>query len=95
MEIIRSTSEGDEEQAKPSAGPVGLKRIAPPIREMMGPFGVDQAIRQAITQCWMMLPEDERSPERVEKEILRIVQRALEDMLEDMKEDAAAFGFSQ
>jgi hypothetical protein len=61
------------------------------MREMLGPLGVDQAVRQAITQCWMMLPEDERSPERVEKEIRRLVQRALEDM----QEDAAAFGFSK
>lgn len=92
MEIIRSTSEGNEEQAKPATGPVEVKRIAPPpMREMFGPLGVDQAIRQAITQCWMMLPESERSPERVEKEIRRLVQRALEDM----KEDAVAFGFSK
>jgi hypothetical protein len=39
----------------------------------------------------MALPEEERSPERVEQEILRLVQRALKDM----KEDAAAFGFSK
>jgi|GEM_PF-1667801 hypothetical protein len=94
MEIIRDPNASEEKgkQAKPSTGPVEVKRIAPPpMREMLGPLGVDQAVRQAITQCWMMLPEDERSPERVEKEIRRLVQRALEDM----QEDAAAFGFSK
>lgn len=59
-------------------------------RDMFGPFLVDQAIRQAISHCWMILPEDDRSPARVEEEILRLVQRALQEMWED----AAAFGFS-
>ena len=60
------------------------------MRGMMGPLMVDNAIRQAIQQCWMALPEDEKSTERVEQEILRLVQRALKDL----KEDAAAFQFS-
>jgi DNA-directed RNA polymerase specialized sigma24 family protein len=45
---------------------------------------VDQTIRQAIMHCWMMLPEEERSLERVEKEIFRLVQRALQDLKEDI-----------
>ncbi len=78
MEIMRepNMAEGNEEQAKPSAGST---------------LSVDQAIRQAIIHCWMILPEAERSPEKVEKDVLRLVQRALEDM----KEDAVAFGFSK
>lgn len=94
MEMIGDPTMPEEkgEQTKSATGPVAVKRIAPPpMREMLGPLGVDQAVRTAITQCWMMLPESERSPERVEKEIRRLVQRALEDM----KEDAAAFGFSK
>jgi hypothetical protein len=60
-------------------------------REMMGPLMVDQIIRQAIQHCWMSLPGEERSPDRVEQEILRLVYR----VLQDMREDAAAFGFIQ
>lgn len=60
------------------------------MRDMMGPLMVDQAIRQAIQHCWMMLPEEERSADKVEEEIIRLVQRALKDL----REDAVAFGFS-
>ena len=79
-----------EEKSTP---PQGLARLEPgtSMREFMGPLMVDNAIRNAIHHCWMALPEEERSPERVEQEILRLVQRALKDM----KEDAAAFGFSK
>lgn len=59
------------------------------LRSVMGPFGVDQAIRQAISSCWQMLPEQERSVEKVEKEIIRLVQRALQEF----KEDTEAFRF--
>ncbi len=55
----------------------------------MGPLMVDQAIRNAIQHCWMLLPERERSVERVEQEFRRIVDRAMANL----KEDAAAFGF--
>lgn len=54
------------------------------------PFTVDQTIRQAIQECWLLLPEEERSAAKVEEEIIRLVQRALKDL----REDAAAFGFS-
>ena len=60
------------------------------MRDMMGPLMVDQAIRQAIQHCWMMLPEEERTAGKVGEEIIRLVQRALKDL----REDAAAFGFS-
>ena len=60
-------------------------------RDLMGPFMVDQMIHQAIQHCWMSLPDEERSPDRVEQEILRVVHRALQNM----REDATAFGFSQ
>jgi hypothetical protein len=58
-------------------------------RQLSGPFGTDGIIRQAISRCWYTLPEDERTPERLEHEMLRIVRRALDDF----KEDLAAFKF--
>ena len=59
------------------------------MREMFGPAGVDQQIRQAISTCWMMLPEGKRNSEAVATEIRRIVERALNNL----SEDAEAFGF--
>jgi hypothetical protein len=56
-------------------------------QKMFGPAMVDQQIRQAISTCWMLLPEDRRNPENVAKEIRRIVERALTNL----KEDAKAF----
>ncbi len=58
------------------------------LRDVMGPFLADKSIRQAILHCWMILPEADRSAERLEQEILRLVQRALKDA----KEDLATFG---
>lgn len=82
---------------KPPVSQTGITQLAATpvtgtsMREMMGPLMVDQTIRQAIQHCWMSLPDDERSPDRVEQEILRVVHRALQNM----REDAAAFGFSK
>lgn len=58
-------------------------------RDLMGPMMVDQSLRQAIMHCWMMLPEDQRNPENVAKEMTRLLERALKDM----REDASSFGF--
>ena len=55
----------------------------------MGPMMVDQSLRQAITHCWMMLPDDQRTLENVENEMTRLLKRALGNM----REDAASFGF--
>jgi len=81
----------DEENKQPRRE--GFVRVAQgtSMRDMMSPLAVDGVLRGAIQNCWMMLPEEERSPERVEQEILRILQR----VLKDLKEDAAAFGFSK
>ena len=57
---------------------------------MMGPQVVDQAIMQAISACWMMLPENRRTVDNVESEIRRIMDRALANM----REDAQAFGIT-
>ncbi|HEY3245069.1 MAG TPA: hypothetical protein VGM03_17135 [Phycisphaerae bacterium] len=55
---------------------------------MFGPQAVDQAVRQAISMCWMALPDDRKNVDAVAGEIRRIVERALVNL----KEDAAAFG---
>ncbi|MCB8981521.1 MAG: hypothetical protein H6657_29290 [Ardenticatenaceae bacterium] len=59
-------------------------------RDIMGPILVDQTLRQAIMHCWMMLPDDQRTPENVEKEMTRLLKRALDNL----REDAASFGFT-
>lgn len=67
------------------------KETAKAMRAMMlDPQAVDQQIRQAISFCWMMLPEDKKSHEAVEREIRRIVDRALQNL----KEDMTAFGIA-
>ena len=55
---------------------------------MRGPGHVDQMIRGAIQQCWMLLPDDRKNVDAVEAEIRRLVDRALDDL----REDAKAFG---
>lgn len=59
------------------------------MRAMFGPQQVDQQIRQAISTCWLVMPDDKKDPDAVAAEIRRIVERALTNM----KEDAQAFGF--
>ncbi len=66
----------------------GPKDQAKMMRDMFGPHAVDQQIRQAVSFCWQMLPEQRRSTDAVAAEIRRIVERALKDL----KEDAQAFG---
>lgn len=61
------------------------------LQNELGPFMIDQHIRQAIMHCWVMLPEDERSITKVKAEVLRLFHRAIKDMYED----ALAFGFIQ
>jgi hypothetical protein len=58
------------------------------MRGMLGPQQIDQQIRQAISMCWMILPDDRKNPDAVGTEIRRIVERALRDLAEDTK----AFG---
>jgi hypothetical protein len=67
---------GDSEQARRA------------MRQMFGPHQIDQLIRQAISVCWMALPDDKRHVAAVEAEIRRLVERALDDL----REDAQAFG---
>jgi len=57
-------------------------------RDFMGPHAVEQAIGQAISLCWMMLPKEKRTIAGVEAEIRRVVDRALKNL----GEDGQAFG---
>lgn len=56
------------------------------MRDMFGPQQVDQAIRQAISMCWMGLPKEKRTVKEVDAQVRRIVDRALRDMHEDSKQ---------
>ena len=58
------------------------------MRGMLGPGQVDQGVRQAIQMCWMMLPDDAKTVDELERQIRRIVDRAIKDL----REDADAFG---
>ncbi|MGE3317417.1 MAG: hypothetical protein AB7O26_20060 [Planctomycetaceae bacterium] len=58
------------------------------IRNMFGPQAVDNSFRQAITTCWMMLPDDKKNIANIEAEVRRIVDRALQNL----REDAKSFG---
>ena len=58
------------------------------MRQMFGPQAVDQAIGQAISTCWMILPDDKKTIAHLEVEVRRIVERSLANL----KEDARAFG---
>lgn len=68
-------SSGDEESRKK-------------MREMFGPGQVDQSVRQSMHMCWMMLPDDAKTVDELEKQFRRIVDRAIKDL----REDSVAFG---
>jgi len=44
---------------------------------------VDAQIRQAIHLCWMMLPDDKKTVDELEKQFRRIVDRAIHDLWDD------------
>jgi hypothetical protein len=52
-------------------------------RRFYNPLSVDLQIRQGITLCWMMLPDEQRDLENVAREINRIVERVLRELQED------------
>jgi len=56
--------------------------------DMLGPGLVDQFVRQAIQNLWMIIPPSPRRLDEVERQFRRIADRALRDL----REDAAAFG---
>jgi hypothetical protein len=61
------------------------------MREMFGPGQVDEQIRQAMHVCWIMLPEDRKTVDELEKQMRRIIDRAFKDL----REDTAAFGLGK
>jgi len=61
------------------------------MRRMFGPGQVDVQIRQAIHLCWMLLPDDKKTVDDLEKQLCRIVDRAIRDL----REDADAFGLGK
>lgn len=61
------------------------------MRAMFGPGQVDQQIRQAIHLCWMMLPEDRKTVDELERQMRRIIDRAFKDL----REDTLAFGLGK
>jgi len=58
------------------------------MRGFCGPGHVDHSIRQALQMCWIMLPDDKRNIDELERQFRRIVDRALKDL----REDDQAFG---
>jgi hypothetical protein len=52
-------------------------------RRMFGPGQVEQHISQAIQTCWMMLPEEKKTVDEVEKQMRRVFERTIKNMLED------------
>jgi hypothetical protein len=61
------------------------------MRRMFSPAQVDGLIRQAIQICWMMLPDDKKTVDELEKQFRRIGDRAIRDL----REDADAFGLGK
>ena len=61
------------------------------MRSMHGPQAVDQALRSAVSMCWMMLPDDKKNVDTVERELRRLLDR----VIADLHEDEEAFGISE
>ena len=74
-EMVEKTTAYDGEE------PGGLSRH-------WGPGLVDSALRDAICQCWLVMPPSKRTPHDVEAEIRRVIDRAMKDL----HDDARAFG---
>jgi hypothetical protein len=53
------------------------------IETTRGPALVDHSIRQAIEQCWVIMPPHKQNAAAVSSEIRRIVGRALRDLEAD------------
>jgi len=83
--------EPSDEHAEFHFHPGDPDAIAKTMRSMHGPQAVDQALRQAVSICWMMLPDDKKNVSAVEHEIRRLIDR----IIADLHEDAEAFGRSQ
>ena len=60
-------------------------KSVPDMLEIMGPQAADQAVRHALSACWMTLPKGKKTVEHVEAEFRRLVERAIKDLREDAK----------
>ena len=58
------------------------------LQSVHGPQAVDQALRSAVSLCWMMLPDDRKNADVVEREMRRLLDR----VIANLREDAKAFG---
>lgn len=74
-----------------SVGGGDPEAMAKMMRSMHGPQAVDQSLRQAVSMCWMMLPDEKKNVDGVEREVRRLIDR----IIADMREDAEAFGISK
>lgn len=59
-------------------------------RDMFGPGQIDCQLRQLLQMCWMILPDDRKSIDEIEKLFRPMVDRAFKDM----RDDGKAFGQS-
>jgi hypothetical protein len=85
--MVRRSETGDNMAYFNSDDPEAQNKM----RDMFGPGQVDQQIRQALQFCWMMLPDDRKNIDELEKQIRRILDRALKDF----REDTDAFSLTQ
>jgi hypothetical protein len=58
------------------------------LQSIHGPQAVDQLLRSAVSLCWMMLPDDRKNADEVEREMRRLLDR----VIANLREDAKAFG---
>lgn len=65
-------SKGDNEE---------FKKVA----DMMGPGLIDASLRQTLQMLWMIMPEDKKNVDEVEREFRRLADRALRDLREDFE----------
>ncbi len=56
------------------------------MRKMFGPGQVDEHFRQCIHLCWMMLPDERKTVDELEKQMRRIIDRPFKDLREDAKQ---------
>ena len=61
------------------------------IRSFQGPQAVGQALRMAVSMCWMMLPDNRKNVNEAEVEIRRLMDR----IFANLREDAKAFGLPE
>jgi len=76
--VSNPQSSPDERSSRPNAS----------AWQVAGPVLLDQAIRQSIRHCWIMMPLEKKNVAAVSAEIRRVVERALVDL----EQDASDFG---